>query len=43
MTLTLGRGYVAVTRSWLWRPDWHVTGCCWFWLAWGPFEIGVVR
>lgn len=26
-----------------WWPQMHVTGCCVFWLWWGPLEMGITR
>ena len=44
LTWTCGR--VSLTwdlPSWKWRPEFHCTGCCYFWLWFGPLEIGVAR
>lgn len=40
------RGRVALMwnmADWQWRPSFHCTGCCYFWLEWGPLTIGVTR
>lgn len=30
-------------RQWTWKPYFHCTGCCYFWLWWGPLEFGIAR
>jgi hypothetical protein len=46
--LTYERGRFTVSlygtvACWTWRPHWHARPCCYFWVEWGPFVMGMVR